>query len=79
MDQDVKWYRVVDPISPLFGCDVRLSDDSAPVRDSQKGGRKERKHHEKKVRLKMVEGENKSSAMTTEEKKNLLKTFKVIK
>ncbi len=58
---------------------VRLSDDSAPVRDSQKGGRKERKHHEKKVRLKMVEGENKSSAMTTEEKKNLLKTFKVIK
>jgi len=25
MDEDVKWYRVTDPLSPLCGCDVRLS------------------------------------------------------
>jgi hypothetical protein len=24
MSDDVKWYRVVDPLSPLCGCDVRL-------------------------------------------------------
>ncbi|MBQ1920381.1 MAG: hypothetical protein II176_06680 [Selenomonas sp.] len=33
----------------------------------------------KKVRLQMVKGENKSSALTDEEKKKLLKNFKVIK
>jgi hypothetical protein len=34
---------------------------------------------EKKVQLQMVKGENKSSALTAEEKKKLLKNFKVIK
>ena len=34
---------------------------------------------EKKVQLQMVRGENKSSALTAEEKKKLLKNFKVIK
>lgn len=34
---------------------------------------------EKKVQLQMVQGENKSSALTAEEKKKLLKNFKVIK
>ncbi len=33
----------------------------------------------KKVQLQMVKGENKSSALTKEEKKELLKNFKVIK
>lgn len=33
----------------------------------------------KKVRLQMVQGENKCSALTDEEKKKLLKNFKVIK
>ena len=33
----------------------------------------------KKARLQMVKGENKSSALTDEEKKKLLKNFKVIK
>ena len=33
----------------------------------------------KKVRLQMVKGENKCSALTDEEKKELLKNFKVIK
>jgi hypothetical protein len=31
------------------------------------------------VQLQMVQGENKSSALTAEEKKKLLKNFKVIK
>ena len=34
---------------------------------------------EKKVQLQTVKGENKSSALTAEEKKKLLKNFKVIK
>jgi hypothetical protein len=34
---------------------------------------------ENKVQLQMVKGENKSSALTAEEKKKLLKNFKVIK
>ena len=33
----------------------------------------------KKVRLQMVKGENKCSALTDEEKKKMLKIFKVIK
>ncbi|SFT54358.1 hypothetical protein SAMN02910356_01023 [Selenomonas sp. GACV-9] len=39
----------------------------------------ERKQDQKKSCLKMVEGENKRSAMTEDEKKELLKNFKVIK
>ena len=60
---------------------VRLPDESEPALGSpgRKGGRKERPQHQKDVHLKMVEGENKSSAMTAEEKKALLKNFKVIK
>ena len=54
---------------------VQLSDEPAP----EQTARKERKRNQKKLRLKMVQGENKSSAMTTEEKQNLLKNFKVIK
>jgi len=33
----------------------------------------------KKVQLQMVKGENKSSVLTKEEKKELMKNFKVIK
>ena len=54
---------------------VQLSDEPAP----EQAARKERKRNQKKLRLKMVQGENKSSAMSSEEKKNLLKNFKVIK
>ena len=25
------WYRVIDPLNPLFGCDVKISDSSAVV------------------------------------------------
>lgn len=39
----------------------------------------ERKQTRKKTCLKMVEGENKRSAMSDDEKKELLKNFKVIK
>ena len=38
-----------------------------------------RKKKKKKVQLQMVKGENKSSALSEEEKKKLLKNFKVIK
>lgn len=26
MDEETKWWRVIDPLNPLYGCDVRLSD-----------------------------------------------------
>lgn len=31
---DVKWYRVIDPLNPLFGCDVRVRNDRAVVTKS---------------------------------------------
>lgn len=34
---DVKWYRVIDPLSPLYGCDVRGYDASEGPYEIPKG------------------------------------------
>lgn len=32
--EETKWYRVIDPLNPLFGCDVRVRNDRAVVAKS---------------------------------------------
>lgn len=34
---DVKWYRVIDPLSPLYGCDLRLAPGRLNLRLSAGG------------------------------------------
>jgi hypothetical protein len=56
---------------------LELLHDDRHIRTVPLG--QKRKQEQKKACLKMVEGENKRSAMTEDEKRELLKNFKVIK